>query len=146
MKSLIPAGLVILLVVVCGTVHGVCTGRWDKPVETKPLAEKLARLSLELGDWQGQALEYEGHPPAGITGQLYRRYVNRHDGQIVTVFMVCGKAGPVSIHTPDACYEAAGYRVQTPTKFGLKTDGAGAAQFMTAQMTKTSNSEQQRLR
>src|SRR5947209_8075957 len=101
MKRLIFVGLAILLVVVCGTVHGRLTGRWEKPAEPGPLAERLGKVSLELGDWQGQVLDYDGHPAGGITGQLYRRYTNKQGAQ-VTLFLVCGQAGPVSVHTPDA--------------------------------------------
>jgi Protein of unknown function (DUF3485) len=146
MKTLIPAGLAILLVVLCGMVHGSLTGRWEPPASPLPLAERLGTVSMELGDWQGQALDFDGHPAGGITGQLYRRYVNKHTGGQVTVFLVCGQAGPVSVHTPDACYTAAGYRVQTPTKITVKLDESASAQFMTAQMTKTTNADQQHLR
>jgi hypothetical protein len=145
MKSLIPAGLAVLLVVVCGTVHGALTGRW-KPTGPGPAVERLETVSQDLGDWKGQTLDFGGHPAAGITGQLYRRYTNEHTHAQVTLFLVCGQAGPVSVHTPDACYEAAGYRVQTPTKFTAKLDGAASAQFMTAQFTKTTNSDQEHLR
>src|SRR5262249_40391692 len=30
-------------------------------------------------------------------------------GSSVTVLLVCGRPGPISVHTPDVCYDGAGY-------------------------------------
>src|SRR4051794_41847552 len=45
----------------------------------------------------------------GVVGHLSRRYVNRRTGDAVLVLLLCGKPGDVAVHTPDVCYEAAGY-------------------------------------
>src|SRR5262249_8482825 len=39
----------------------------------------------------------------------------------VQVFLVCGRPGPISVHTPDVCFEGAGYRMTgAPAKFPLE--------------------------
>jgi hypothetical protein len=48
---------------------------------------------------------------ARVAGYRVRRYENRRKGQSVTVLLVCGRAGPVSVHTPDLCYPDAGYEL-----------------------------------
>src|SRR5262249_25229849 len=68
-------------------------------------------------------------------------------GQSVTVFLVCGHAGPVSIHSPDSCYAAAGYKPHDMTVFTLPAaPGGTAADFKTARMTRTKAAEQTNLR
>ena len=47
---------------------------------------------------------------AGIKGCVYRRYRNPRTGESVSVLLVCGRGGPISVHTPDVCYAGAGYR------------------------------------
>src|SRR5262249_27541265 len=109
-------------------------------------AARLAQVPEELGDWQGQALETVSQP-AGVAGCLQRRYVHRTTGSTVTVFLVCGRPGPVAIHPPDACYRASGFQVGTPQKFQAAVDSLSApAEFRVAQMLKTKASDQTQLR
>jgi hypothetical protein len=58
---------------------------------------------------------------AGIQGHLSRRYRNRRSGEEVAVLVVCGRPGPISVHTPDICYRAAGY---SPVGEPARTDYA----------------------
>ena len=47
-------------------------------------------------------------------------------GKVVTLFLACGRAGPVCTHTPDVCYAGSGYEVEKPKRFqfAAATDGA----------------------
>ncbi len=145
MKRTILFAIAIAAVVVSGAVHGFWTGRWDNDTDSN--TPRLRSIGLELGDWQGQDLELAPASRPGINGLLYRKYTHRPSGRTVTVFMVCGRTGPVSIHTPDACYAAAGYKVQTPAKFALKGDGDQPKQeFNTARMVRTRQGDQTQLR
>src|SRR5262249_10183186 len=44
-----------------------------------------------------------------LEGYLSRRYVHRRTGVAVSALLVCGRPGPISVHTPEVCYAGAGY-------------------------------------
>jgi hypothetical protein len=82
--------------------------------------------------------------PTDLAGRVWLRYVQRGTGKAVNLLLVCDRPGPVSIHTPDVCYGAGGYRMANQTKFSPK--GGQPAEFFTALFRKTSASEQSCLR
>jgi hypothetical protein len=146
MKRFLPAILGIAAVILTGAVHGFWTGRWQLSSDAQAAGARLPDVSLVVGDWQGEDLPIHTSGDEPITGQLYRRYVNRRSGKAVRVFLVCGLPGPVSIHSPDACYGASGYKV---TPLGKKTVPAGAdgsAEFEAADMHKERVTDRERLR
>jgi hypothetical protein len=56
----------------------------------------------------------------------------------VSVLLACGRAGPLSVHTPETCYagsgfEAAGDSVRDPVRAGK---GPGTAEFWKAKFSK----------
>jgi hypothetical protein len=111
MKRSFPAVAAVVAVVVCGVVHGFWTGRWSGERDAGDVVARLEKLPLDLGDWQGRDLETDARLKDGMTGVLYRSYVHRPTGKSVTVYLVCGRSGPVAVHTPDVCYAASGYQV-----------------------------------
>ena len=78
-----------------------------------------------------------------IAGMIQRRYVNRTNGDTVVIAIVCGKPGPVSIHTPDVCYGASGYNVGQRIR---QTHPGRGAEFWTADAVKTQASKKRKLR
>jgi hypothetical protein len=108
----IAAGVAIALMLASGVVHGDWTGRWSNLDELCAQATgRLHQLPMTLGDWHGQdgELDQRTLERAPMSGYLFRRYQNRVTGEEITVFLVCGRSGPVSVHTPDVCYRGAGY-------------------------------------
>ena len=120
--------------VACGIVHGFWTDRWAPPAETAQAAERLNAIPLELGEWDGETLEVKADEAgAGVAGCIKRRYVHRKSGTTISLFLVCGRPGPVSIHTPEVCYGASGFlvnvrdRYESPAGDGMwKTDATRA--------------------
>jgi hypothetical protein len=144
MKRTILFAVALVLVIVSGAVHGFWTGRWDSDVSVTP---RLDSVGQELGDWQGEDIDVPPQHRPGISGILCRKYTNRLSGDAVTVYLVCGVTGAVSIHTPDACYAASGFKVQAPTNFTLKGDeGQASQEFKTARMVRTRQGDQTQLR
>ncbi len=104
--------------IVCGIVHGYWTDRWAPPVETERAAERLDAIPLELGEWDGEVMEVKsGEAGNGVARCIKRRYVHRKSGAVVSLFLVCGRPGPVSIHTPEVCYGASGFMVGTKGRY-----------------------------
>jgi hypothetical protein len=145
MQRILPAALAIGAVILSGAVHGYWTGRWETQVGpgADAAASRLNSVALQLGDWEGVALERNDSLAPGISGVLYRRYVHQLSGQAVSVFLVCGKAGPVATHSPDACYAANGYQVQNPSRYTLTNP---SAEFKTAKMVRQKAAEETKLR
>src|SRR5262249_8823260 len=76
-----------------------------------------------------------------------RRYTNRVTGASVTVFLLCGRPGPVAIHPPDSCYAAGGYEIATPSQFKAPGEPeATSAEFRVARMRKKRAVEHSQLR
>jgi len=100
-----------------------------------------------LGDWQGQTLDAESQQLGDASGCVLRRYTNNLMGASVTVFLLCGRPGPVAIHPPDSCYAAGGYEIATPSLFKAPVDpGTIPPEFRVARMRKKRAGEQTQLR
>ncbi len=111
-----------MALIVCGIVHGYWTDRWAPPAETAQAAQRLDAIPLELGEWDGEAMEVKsGEAGAGVARCIKRRYVHRKSGAVVSLFLVCGRPGPVSIHTPEVCYGASGFMVGAKGRYESET-------------------------
>jgi hypothetical protein len=124
-----------------GVVHGVWTDRWRAPADVQAAAAQLQRLPQDIGPWRGSDVP-QGRPVPGVAGCLERRYERRPDGARVSVALVCGRPGPVSIHTPDACYGASGFQVGARRK--VEVPGLGS--FWRTDAVRTSATDEVRLR
>jgi hypothetical protein len=145
MRLCLPAGLAVVAIVLCGTVHGFVSGRWEVSHGAHEAGARLANVALDLGDWKGEELPLHSTSTEPMTGELYRRYVNRASGKAVRVYLVCGRPGPVSVHTPDSCYAASGYKVKVLGKLSARA-GDAAVEFEAADLLKQRATEQDHLR
>jgi hypothetical protein len=135
-----------LALVASGLVHGFWTDRWQAPPETQEAALRLDRLPLELGDWRGQSEEVKpGQAGQGVAGCIQRSYVNDKTGAIVVLALVCGRPGPVSIHSPEVCYVASGYSFGSRSRVRV-SDGEPAQELWTADALRTNATEEKRER
>src|SRR5947208_649996 len=147
MKRTLITTLAIAAVLGTGIVHGVWTGRWEITDEPGASVARLPNVGMDLGDWQGQTLDAESQQLGDASGCLLRRYTNKFTGANVTVFLLCGRPGPVAIHPPDSCYAAGGYEIATPSLFKAAADaGASPPEFRVARMRKKRAGEQNQLR
>jgi hypothetical protein len=75
---------------------------------------------MTLGDWSGRALELDPLEldRGGVVNYVARHYVNSRTKNEVQIVLMCGRTGPICAHTPDVCFEGAGYRMTAaPEKF-----------------------------
>jgi hypothetical protein len=123
-----PILVCVVLVATLGVVHGVYTDRWGASGQLEQALEGLPRVPMKIGDWTGEDVPYEAEAltRAGIRGGVFRRYTNTRTREAVSLLIVCGRGGPVSVHTPDVCYSAAGYHQMAPEQ--RKEVEAGEAQ------------------
>jgi len=127
-------------VILTGLAQGYWTYRWGPPLGQQVAAERLARVPHDVGDWRGEdhQLPEDQIRAAGLSGYVLRSYVNRFTGAAVTLLIVCGPPGPISVHTPDVCYAGAGYQmIRDPVRKTVRAEGpAGGATFWSADFRK----------
>lgn len=116
MSRLLPALVGLALIITFGIAEGLWANRWQTSDAPQRAAGRLAEVPLSVGDWQSEAHELDPRQvaKAELTGYLYRRYVHERTREAVTILLVCGPPGPVSVHTPDVCYQGAGYHLSEP--------------------------------
>jgi hypothetical protein len=74
------------------------------------------------------------------------RYQHQQSGKKVTVFLGCGRQGPVSVHTPDVCYATSGFVVESKTRESFGATEGGKGEMFTARFKKTRAGEHTLLR
>ena len=67
------------------------------------LSVPLVVVASRLGLFDMPAEAYEA-AAAELEGWLARRYLHRRTGVVVHVLLLCGRPGPLSVHTPEVCY------------------------------------------
>jgi hypothetical protein len=135
----LPLLAALPLIVGYGVVEGLWTNRWHSSGELKRAAARLDTVPLTIGEWQGDVQELEPWQveKAELEGYLMRRYVHATSGEAVTVLLVCGRPGPISLHTPDVCYRGIGYTpVKPEERKTLEAGGGRTAEFWDATLQK----------
>ena len=135
MLRILPVLSAFVLLAASGVSHRLWTGSWTVTGEPGLSAARLADVPASIGDWVGEDQEVDARQlaRAEAAGHLARRYVQRRTGAEVSVFIICGRPGPVAVHTPDICYGGLGFRVaEKPAKYKVE----GNAEMPSAEFTK----------
>jgi hypothetical protein len=113
MPRRLPLAVAFAVLLGTGILHGLWTDRWSTGEEPGAWAARLADVPLTIGDWDAHGIDLEPQQlqVAEVAGSLARNYVNRRTGEVVSVIVVCGHPGPISVHTPDVCYPGSGHEL-----------------------------------
>jgi len=128
-----------ILIIAAGLWHGKITSRWGDTHELQDAVARITTLSMEIGDWTGKDVEMNTRhlQVAEVAGYVSRSYVNKRSGERVTLLLICGKPGPISVHTPDVCYQSAGYKMGTKSTFAIQdAKSTRPDEFWVAKFTK----------
>jgi hypothetical protein len=134
-----PVLTALALLAASGLAHGLVTSRWQR---SEALDAALARVPLvprEVGGWHAYDLESDPEVFAQARADAYwvRRYEDPSRQASVTVILMCGRSGPLAVHTPDVCYRGTGYdMVGSAEQVEVPLPGAGAARLWTARFRK----------
>jgi hypothetical protein len=113
MTRLVPFSVVLIAVLASGAAAGFCAGRWGNSRTVQSAVARLDRVPLALGThWDVQEdspLSEREVAVAEVDGYLSRRYIHRRTGTIVSALLLCGRPGPISVHTPEVCYAGVGF-------------------------------------
>jgi hypothetical protein len=133
MFRLLPVLSAIPLLLAFGVAEGLWTDRWSLSPQLARAPERLAQLPRVVGPWQGddQELDPRQVRQADLRAHLMRRYVHRDSGEALTVLLVCGRPGPIAVHSPEVCYGGAGFVPAGPrTRHAVQAEGlSGPAEF-----------------
>jgi hypothetical protein len=110
--------LTVALTLVAGLLQGRLRNRWGASPAMVAAGERLGDIPNRFGGprgdrWQSRSsevLDDDSLEQLECTGYLVRRYENKQTGELVSVFLVVGPAGPIAVHTPEICYLSRNYR------------------------------------
>ncbi len=132
-SRVIPALAAIAIVLTSGIIHGMWINRWRVSRDIEVAVSRLDQVPLTIGDWRGRRGSVPRHEwvRAGLDGLVMQHYENSRTGRATTVVLVCGRPGPVSVHTPEVCYPGAGFELAQshPGSFSVDADGRRADLF-----------------
>jgi hypothetical protein len=139
MYRIAQIAVALLLILGTGFVHGTWTSRWQVAHELEEAAARLERAPEDISDWKASpsSLDAGSLARAGAVGSWIRTYRHEGSGDVLTIILLCGRSGQMSVHRPEDCYRTAGYDVITPITKALlnKADGT-PAEFRTAIFSK----------
>jgi len=117
------SGLAMLLV--AAVASAVLNDGLSDPAALSAAAGRLERIPSQIGSWTSTAATIDDRELrlAEISGFLRREYRHAEMGRVVTLTILCGAAGPMSVHPPTACFEGVGYSlISGPTVVGITDD------------------------
>jgi hypothetical protein len=138
MSRLLPGVVGLAVLLGAGVVHGLWTERWQRSAELQEAAARLADLPDDVGPWRGQPepADPDALKMAGAVGHWSRRFSDGR-GNAVGVLLLCGRAGPMSVHRPEHCYSTAGFEgAGAAERLPLAVSGGEPAEFWTARFHK----------
>ena len=143
MKSAAPI-LAAVLLLASGYVHGMWTGRWQATDSLESAAAAVQRLPQQFNDWEVVSetkVTAEEQTIAELAGSVSRQYRHARTGDVVTVLLMVGKPGPISVHSPTACYTGQGYQQDGAIRIHRCDVAQQGHQFQTAQFHSPNKSE-----
>ena len=139
MLRMLPIPIVFGAIVSSALIPGIWADRWTASAAFEQNDGRLSNVPLTVGDWSGQDVEVSvrERDAANAKGLLHRRYVNGRTGGAISLMIVFGRPGPVSVHTPDICYPGSGFdEVGAVSRFDLP--GAPGGQMWARRFQKAS--------
>ena len=83
-------------------------------VSAEQRAKLLSLVPKDFGDWHGEdkPVDPNVQKKAGAIGAVSRDYRNARTGERVDLWLIVGHSRDVSFHTPDVCYQGAGFEAR----------------------------------
>ncbi|MBX3438095.1 MAG: hypothetical protein KF861_11435 [Planctomycetaceae bacterium] len=129
MKSASFLVVAVVIAALSGWAHGLVIDRWGTPDDLKRVAEQVEKLDVNIEGWThggDLGIRDQVRKAAGAEGYFSRNYTHDATGTTVQVTVLCGRPGPISLHTPDVCFVNAGMVQQAdPTPTVLTRESTG---------------------
>ena len=116
-----------LVLIGSGVAHGVHTRRWQPAADFSRVQARLDAVGRALGPWVSTdvPMSVDELDRVSIRAHLSRDYRNTRTGKRVRVLVVAGPPGPISVHTPDVCFQGTGYVQAAPQEAVAAGAGGG---------------------
>lgn len=112
-KQLLACGVALMILIGAGLVHGLWAERWQTSRALEEAAARVNEVPLRFGDWVGK--DVPGDPAhfeqAGAQAHWMRIYTHSRTRASFLVILMCGRAGRMAVHTPEVCYQGAGFEM-----------------------------------
>lgn len=121
-QGLLALGVAVAITALSGWGYGRFSNRWGPPAELVEVGAKLREIPTACGQWKfvsSQDLSEDVREMLESTAEVTRVYVDDQTGEYVSMILVVGPVGPLSIHNPQICFPAQNYRpvdARTPVK------------------------------
>ncbi len=125
-SALLVAALVLTLA--AGLLHGRISQRWRRDEQMLAAGQLLRDFPAQFGRWTMEdsfELSDVVVNELQCSGYFVRRYVDQETGQHVTVAVLVGPAGPISVHTPEICYSSRDWQLRGVRQASRVRDGSG---------------------
>ncbi len=136
MTRLLPGLVAMCVLAASGLVHGLWTERWRQSEDLERAAERVARMPLRVGGWEGRDIadpEPEATRQAGIVASRLCAFKDPRTAQELTVLLVCGRAGRIAAHTPEVCFPGSGLEMAgAPVRQSVAAGDGPPAEFWAA--------------
>ncbi len=135
MKSKKTAILIaaVAFTIASGIIHGRMVQRWGPTHVMLGAAERIKSFPDQIGPWQLQSakpLSDSALQMLQCTGYVNRVYRHEETGQLVSLVLMVGPAGPLAIHTPEVCYRSNNFSIFEPRRpVSLETEDRGSHDF-----------------
>lgn len=123
------------LVLLSGGVQGMLTGRWRTSSAWSTAVARVPQVPYQIGPWQGRDLDVDPLPfrQARVDSYWVRRYERTGQAGACVAILMCGRSGPLAVHTPEVCYPGAGYQMHgSARRLTLPLPGGALAELWTA--------------
>ncbi|MFZ1936727.1 MAG: exosortase-associated EpsI family protein [Thermoguttaceae bacterium] len=113
-RSYVLLGIVVAfgLTIFSGVLQGRMRNRWGTSPDTVRAADKLAEVPSQFGDWKLSSTGKLGETAERMlecTGSFVREYRDQTTNDVVSVTVLLGPPGPISVHTPEICFRSTGF-------------------------------------
>jgi hypothetical protein len=108
MKKIVLGTLMtVAITIASGILQGSLSNRWGASQEQRRVGAKLEQCPKDVPNWKLHAekpLEQVAIDQLIPYGYFQREYVSCDSGDMVSVTVIVGPSGTLSVHTPEVCY------------------------------------------
>ena len=131
----LTVALIIVLTILSGYIQGKMSRRWGISLDMVAMGNALDKFPEKIGPWQlvsNDKLKDYVVKMLECTGYVLRNYANSETGETISVGLLLGPSGPMTVHTPDVCYSSQAYeRIDEVKQVEITGSGGEEGQFWT---------------
>lgn len=111
----VAVGLAVAITAVGGLLYGNYSRRWGPPPDLVSAGARLAEMPKKIGTWsrtEESTMSQTAIDMLECAGYVNCRYVDQGTGQTISLAILVGPPGPISVHTPEVCFSSRAYDKQ----------------------------------